>query len=63
MSTYQYYREKVKTNKERFQITSREKFNKEINDNEYDLEYEYFCFLGSGSNGLKDCKFFRFGIY
>lgn len=46
MSIDQYYREKVKTNKEsfRFQIISWNKFDKEINDDEYDLEYKIYAF-------------------
>ena len=41
-----YYREKVKTNKEpiKFQIISWNKFDKEINDNEFDLEYKIYAF-------------------
>ena len=46
MSIDQYYREKVKTNKEplRFQIISWNKFDKEINDDEFDLEYKIYAF-------------------
>ena len=46
MSINQYYREKVKTNKEslRFQIISWNKFDKEINDDELDLEYKIYAF-------------------
>uniref|UniRef100_A0A6C0LDF1 DNA-directed DNA polymerase n=1 Tax=viral metagenome TaxID=1070528 RepID=A0A6C0LDF1_9ZZZZ len=46
MSIDQYYREKVKTNKEplKFQIISWNKFDKEINDDEYDLEYKIYAF-------------------
>ena len=42
----QYYREKVKTNKEplRFQIISWNKFDKEINEDEFDLEYKIYAF-------------------
>ena len=41
-----YYREKIKTNKEplRFQIISWDKFDKEINDDEFDLEYKIYAF-------------------
>jgi DNA polymerase delta subunit 1 len=41
-----YYREKVKIKKEklRFQIISWEKFDKEINDDELDLEYKIYAF-------------------
>ena len=46
MNIDQYYREKVKTNKEplRFQIISWNKFDKEINDDEFDLEYKIYAF-------------------
>ena len=41
-----YYREKVKTNKKpvRFQVISWNKFDKEINDDELDIEYKIYAF-------------------
>ena len=42
-----YYRNKVKLRKNetlRFQIISWEKFDKEVNDDEFDLEYKMYAF-------------------
>ena len=46
MNINKYYRNKVETNKEtlRFQIISWNKFDKEINDDELDLEYKIYAF-------------------
>lgn len=56
LSLEQYYREKVKTNKEtlRFQIISWNKFDKEINDDEHDLEYKIYAF-GVTENNQSIC--------
>ena len=51
-----YYREKFKTNKEplKFQIISWNKLDKEINDDEYDLEYKIYAF-GVTENNKSIC--------
>lgn len=61
----QYFRNKIKTKKEllRFQIISWEKFDKEINDDEYDLEYRIYAFGVTDNNQSICVEIYNFTPY